>query len=78
MSGTGVVVWGIEFADGRVAYRWNSPTATTVTADNITDVVAIHGHEGASRLVWVDTERAADAWIRHVGVGEIPAPTRWD
>lgn len=54
VSGTGVVVWGVVFPDGRVAYRWNTPTATTCTADSIEDVVAIHGHEGATQLVWID------------------------
>lgn len=54
VSGTGVVVWGVVFPDGRVAYRWNTPTATTCVADSIEDVVAIHGHDGATELVWID------------------------
>lgn len=54
VSGTGAVVWGVVFPDGRVAYRWNTPTATTCVGDSIDDVVAIHGHNGATELVWID------------------------
>lgn len=54
VSGTGTVVWGVVFPDGRVAYRWNTSTATTCTADSVDDVVAIHGHDGATQLVWID------------------------
>jgi hypothetical protein len=34
VSGTGVIVWGIQWPDGYVAYRWNTGTATTCVADN--------------------------------------------
>jgi hypothetical protein len=56
VSGSGLVVWGCMWPDGRVAYRWNSRTSTTVSADSIEDVIAIHGHDGATRLVWVDND----------------------
>jgi hypothetical protein len=69
ISGTGVVVWGVMFPDGRVAYRWATPTATTCVADSIDHVVAIHGHQGATELLWVDSVAAAGAW-RHVVLGE--------
>jgi hypothetical protein len=70
ISGTGVVIWGIEFPDGRAAYRWNTATATTCIADTVEDVYKIHGHEGATRLVWVDSEAAYTTWERWVGVGD--------
>jgi hypothetical protein len=54
VSGEGTVVEGVQFSDGRCAYRWITPTATTSVADSIDDVVTIHGHDGATRLVWVD------------------------
>jgi hypothetical protein len=53
-SGTGPVVHGCQWPDGSVAYRWNSAMATTVIARSIEDVVAIHGHDGRTVLVWVD------------------------
>lgn len=54
VSGTGVVVWGVVFPDGTATYRWNTPTATTCVGDSIDDVIAIHGHNGATELVWID------------------------
>lgn len=62
VSGTGVIVWGIQWPDGRVAYRWNTKTATTCVADAVEDVVVIHGHNGCTELVWLDTELEAHAW----------------
>lgn len=56
VSGTGVVVEGVEFADGRCAYRWLGPTATTTVADSIADVEKVHGHDGRTAVVWLDRE----------------------
>lgn len=55
-SGTGIVVWGIEFPDGACAYRWNSEFKTTIVADDVDTVIKIHGHDGATELVWIDDE----------------------
>jgi hypothetical protein len=63
LSGTGVVAEGVEFADGTVAVRWaelpdDSPNyvrgvrATTVMFPNIRAVEALHGHNGATRVVF--------------------------
>ena len=56
VSGTGVVAWLVEFHDGRVAMRWcvKGKPAQTALWDNLTDLEAIHGHDGASEIVWVD------------------------
>lgn len=54
VSGAGVIVEGVRFSDGRCAYRWLTATATTTMADSIDDVMIIHGHDGATRLVWID------------------------
>lgn len=57
-SGTGVIADGVVFPDGRCAYRWRvgvAKVATTVTADRIEDVEALHGHEGRTRIVWTGT-----------------------
>lgn len=81
VSGEGPVVWGILFPDGYVAYRWNTSTATTCLAASIEDVEKIHGHGGATRLVWLDTAVGAMVW-QFTELGEaaeplvIPAPSR--
>ena len=54
VSGTGVVAQGVEFADGTVALRWTSkwPTSVVFHERGIEAVLAVHGHSGATRLVW--------------------------
>jgi hypothetical protein len=63
LSGTGIVADGIEFPDGTCAVRWREVTgehydrgvrATTVIFANATAVEALHGHNGATVLVWLD------------------------
>lgn len=65
-SGNGPVIWGIEWPDGRVSYRWNTATATFGSADSMADFQDVHvaGHEGGSHLVWVDPETADQRWTR--------------
>lgn len=62
ISGTGVVAEGVQFSDGTVVMRWLSAgTArpdvvrpTTVVHDDVESVVALHGHNGATRVEWID------------------------
>lgn len=56
VSGTGVVAEGLEFTDGSVALRWRGEHPSTVAWDNIASVLAVHGHEGATVLNWLDGE----------------------
>jgi len=65
VSGQGAVVWGICFPDGVCAYRWNTTRRTTCVADCIDDIAAIHGHDGATRIVWLDDEESGRAWLEH-------------
>lgn len=58
VSGAGIVAEGVQFSDGRCAYRWRGELATTVTADSIADVERIHGHEGRTRVVWTGAGHA--------------------
>lgn len=54
VSGTGCVAEGCEFTDGSVALRWYGEHASTVLWKTIDDAMAIHGHDGATRIVWLD------------------------
>jgi hypothetical protein len=55
VSGTGIVAEGVEFTDGKVALRWCSEWPTTVVFDRgIDSVEEIHGHNGHTRIVWLD------------------------
>jgi len=53
-SGTGRVADGVQFTDGTVAMRWRHRHASTVTWAHIDDAIAVHGHDGATRLIWDD------------------------
>lgn len=58
VSGTGVVVEGCQWSDGRVAYRWMTEWATDQLADSMELVEKVHGHNGKTRIVWLDPEEA--------------------
>lgn len=52
ISGTGIVAEGIQFSDGVCVIRWFGVHQSTVVWPSIADVEAIHGHGGATRIVW--------------------------
>jgi hypothetical protein len=56
VSGTGIVAWGILFPGDVVALRWTSrwPTSVVFHERGIESVEAVHGHDGKTRIVWVD------------------------
>ena len=56
LSGTGVVAFGVVFPDGTVATRWNATIAQTCTWASIEHVEHVHGHNGKTRIVYVDGE----------------------
>jgi len=53
VSGPGIVASGVEFDDGTVVIRWRSEHASTVVWDTIADAVAVHGHVGKTRFVFL-------------------------
>lgn len=56
VSGKGVVAEGVEFSDGVVVMRWLGewPTSIVWHDRGIESVRYVHGHGGATRLVWID------------------------
>lgn len=65
ISGTGIVGEGVEFTDGTTVMRWrelpeDDPNyirgvrATTVVYPSVDAVLALHGHNGWSRIDWID------------------------
>jgi hypothetical protein len=63
VSGTGVVAEGVAFSDGTVALRWLSawPTSVVFHDRGIEAVEAVHGHGGATRIVWQDGDEQEQA-----------------
>ncbi|MEU4841744.1 hypothetical protein [Nocardia testacea] len=58
-SGPGIVADGVIWPDGTVSMRWRGPVRTTVTADSLADIEAIHGHDGCTRIVLPELVGAA-------------------
>ncbi|WP_119071627.1 hypothetical protein [Aggregatilinea lenta] len=54
ISGTGAVAEGVEFSNGRVVVAWQGAIPSVVVWDNIDQVEKIHGHNGSTKIVWVD------------------------
>jgi hypothetical protein len=52
VSGTGVVADGVVFDDGITVLRWRGERRSTVVWASVDDAVAIHGHDGKTRLVY--------------------------
>jgi hypothetical protein len=56
ISGTGVVAEGVEFSGGVVVLQWLTdwPTSVVFHDRGVESVEAIHGHNGKTRIVWLD------------------------
>jgi hypothetical protein len=53
-SGTGVVAEGVEWSDKTATLRWGGEHPSTAVWPNVEEILAVHGHEGATVLVWLD------------------------
>jgi len=56
VSGTGIVAEGVEFTNGVVVLHWTSewPTSVVFHDRGIKSVEAIHGHNGNTKIVFLD------------------------
>lgn len=54
VSGTGDVAEGIVFSDGVCVLRWLRAGGSTAVYDTLAHLEAIHGHQGGTRVVWID------------------------
>jgi hypothetical protein len=53
-SGTGRVADGVLWPDGTASVRWRGEHQSTVHWDEFASAERIHGHGGATRIVWID------------------------
>jgi len=53
ISGTGVVAEGAEFSNGMCALCWLTAMHSVAVYPNIRQLVAIHGHNGRARIVYL-------------------------
>jgi len=74
VSGVGIVAAGVELPSGRCVTQWRATDevghGSVVVYDNLLQVVAIHGHQGRTRVVHLDDERPVIAG-RHDVVSEM-------
>lgn len=59
VSGTGLVADGVVFPDGTAVLRWRVgqwPTSAVFHDRGMASVEAVHGHSGATRIVFLDEE----------------------
>lgn len=56
VSGTGIVADGVQFDDGRVVLYWRGDLRSVVVWDHLASVEVIHGHDGATRIIFTDGE----------------------
>ena len=54
VSGIGIVAEGVLFSTGWVALTWLTAVNSLVFYPTIGNVEHIHGHNGATRIVWLD------------------------
>lgn len=52
------VAEGVRWGDGTVAVRWLSEHASTVVWPDLETALAVHGHDGATRVEWVEQPSA--------------------
>lgn len=57
ISGVGVVAEGVELSSGVVVLQWLTewPTSVVFHDRGVESVEAIHGHNGKTRIVWLDS-----------------------
>lgn len=56
VSGLGDVAEGVEFDTGKVVICWMTKYHSIGIFDTLHELEAIHGHNGASKVVWDDKE----------------------
>lgn len=56
VSGTGNVAEGVEFHDGQCIISWFGQHHTIEVHPNVETIRAIHGHQGLTRVEYIDAE----------------------
>ena len=54
ISGEGIVAEGVKFSSGKCAMHWLTDVTSVAVYDTIEDLESIHGHDGKSKIMWLD------------------------
>ncbi|WP_051105648.1 hypothetical protein [Parafrankia discariae] len=64
VSGVGIVAHGVEWPDGTASVYWRAGAAGYASAvfwpDGLRAVDTVHGHNGRTRIVWLDADGRVD------------------
>ena len=55
VSGIGIVAEVVQFANGKCALSWLTAHTSVAVYDNVETLDAIHGHNGKTKVVWLDS-----------------------
>lgn len=61
VSGVGVVAFGTIYPSGLVTLCWLGEHPSVTTWGSLTDLLAVHGHDGATEIVWIDEPDPSEA-----------------
>lgn len=64
LSGTGVVVVGCVYPNGKAHMQWVSFKSSFEMHDSIESLIDIHGHGGATELMWGDPPCTDDKAVK--------------
>ena len=53
-SGTGIVAEGTQYSNGKTVLAWTTRHQAVGIYDSLSELLAIHGHEGKTKVVWID------------------------
>jgi hypothetical protein len=70
VSGTGIVAEGVEFSDGSISVRWLEGFKSFANFPNITELMRIHGHHGATVATF---DRPSSQWPSIVTQADVAA-----
>ena len=56
VSGIGCVADGIVFPDGVAVLRWRTAGGSTAVYDSIKSLEMIHGHDGRTKIKYIDKD----------------------
>lgn len=77
VSGVGIVAEGCQFSNGRCALTWTTNLTSLAWYDNIQVLEAVHGHGGATQVVWCDPphQLSEDNPTLHIETRMLSAPS---
>ncbi|MBB1153510.1 hypothetical protein [Amycolatopsis dendrobii] len=54
ITGTGIVADGVVWPGGKVTIVWRGPHSSIVIWPDLETALAVHGHDGATKAVFID------------------------